>query len=59
VTPATKWEHVHQMLQNEERYNIIKSISEKRKIFKDWVSQTKQIERSEYRQKLEKVRKIF
>jgi hypothetical protein len=59
VNPLMKWEQVHNLLHEEERYKVIKSFSEKKKIFKDWVSQTKQQERNESRQKLEKVMSQF
>lgn len=53
-----KWEQVHNLLHEDERYKVIKSFGEKKKIFKDWVNQTKQQERNETRQKLEKVEQM-
>ncbi len=55
VPPTMKWDQVHQLLHEEERYKIIKSIATKRKLYKDWVNQTKQLEKNEMRAKVEKV----
>jgi uncharacterized lipoprotein len=58
VPPGMKWDQVHQLLREEERYKIIKSIAQKRKIHKDWLAQQKQHEKGEQRAKVEKVNDV-
>lgn len=50
-----KWEQAQQLIKNDDRSKVITSFSEQRRLFKDWVNQTKQHERQEYKQRIQKV----
>ena len=59
ANPALKWESAHQLLMNDERYRVLKSLSEKKRIFKDFVANVKKEERKELKNKIEQVKNIF
>lgn len=53
INMSMKWEQVNNMLKNEDRFHIIKTMKEKRQIYQDFISQAKKEERNEARKKLE------
>jgi hypothetical protein len=54
-----KWEQAQQIIKNDERFKVITSFSEQRKLFKEWVVQSKNQERQEYKQRMQRVKNIF
>ena len=59
ISMTIKWEQVNNLLKNEERFHVIKTMKEKRQIFQDYISQVKKEERNEARKKLENNKDIF
>ncbi len=55
TTHTWRWEDVHRILVNDERSKILKTIHEKKKIFHHYVSECKQKERQETRNKRQHV----
>ena len=50
-----KWEQAQLLIKSDERIKVIKAFSEQRRLFKDWVSQTRVQERQEYKQRVQRV----
>lgn len=59
INMSQKWETVNTLLKNEERFNVIKTMKEKRQIYQDFISQAKKEERNEARKKLETAKETF
>jgi len=57
--PTMKWEQALQIIKNDERLKVIKGIGEQRRLFKEWINQTKIQERQEQKQRLQKARENF
>lgn len=57
VAPPMKWEQCQNLLSNDDRYNVIKGIGEKKRIFNEFIQMAKKAERNEVRNKIEQVRK--
>lgn len=53
--PTMKWEQALQLIKNDERLKAIKGIGEQRRLFKEWINQTKVQERQEQKQRMQKV----
>jgi len=53
--PTMKWEQALQIIKNDERLKVIKGIGEQRRLFKEWINQTKAQERQEQKLRLQKV----
>ncbi len=57
--PTMKWEQALQLVKNDERLKAIKGIGEQRRLFKEWINQTKVQERQEQKQRMQKARENF
>jgi len=55
VSPTMKWEQALPLIKNDERMKVIKGIGEQRRLFKDWINQTKNQERQEVKQRMQRV----
>ena len=59
IDPGMKWNNVDSILRHEKRYNAISKISERKKMFADYIQLSKKAERNVARSKLEKSRTDF
>lgn len=59
IDAMMKWNHVDRLLRNEKRYKLITKISEKKKLFNEYIAMNKRAERNLARSKLEKARNEF
>jgi hypothetical protein len=51
VTATWRWEDAHRMIQGEERAKTLKTIHERKRAFQDYITEYKQREKDEARQK--------
>jgi nitrate/TMAO reductase-like tetraheme cytochrome c subunit len=59
VDSSVRWNHVDRMLRHEKRYNVITKISDKKKLFNEFIAMNKRAERTLAREKLVKARNEF
>jgi len=59
IDPMMKWNNVDKILRNEKRYLAVSKISDRKKLFNDFISLNKKAERNLARSKLEKTRTDF
>ena len=59
ASPSLRWDQAHQLLMSDDRYKVIKSVSGKKQLFKEYVQQQKKLERNEVRNRLEQARENF
>jgi len=50
-----KWEQAQQMIRNDERLKAIKGIGEQRRLYKEWIQDTKVEERQQVKQRVQRV----
>ena len=59
VRTSTKWEQVQQNLKTDERWNLFPHISDKKRVFHDYIQLLKKKERNDQRTKMEQARENF
>ncbi|KAL4430456.1 hypothetical protein ABPG74_013306 [Tetrahymena malaccensis] len=59
VTNQMKWDQAQKLMQNDQRWIKIKQISEKKRLFQDYIQKIKRIERQEQQNKSEKAKEDF
>lgn len=59
ITSGQKWEQAFKSIVSDPRHQVIKTISEKKKIFNDYLFDLRKVERTENRQKAEMNKDLF
>ncbi|EAR84054.2 FF domain protein (macronuclear) [Tetrahymena thermophila SB210] len=59
VSNQMKWDQAQKLMQNDQRWIKIKQISEKKRLFQDYIQKIKRIERQEQQNKSEKAKEDF
>ena len=59
VNPAWKWPQVHKCIRNDDRYLVVPRVSDKKKLFGEYVSMTKRAERTAAKNKMEQARQAY
>lgn len=59
VNASWRWKKVHRALNGEKRYRVIPKVSDKKKVFNEYIQLTKKAERNLVRSKIERARNEF